>query len=57
MLIKVNNSVINEIFWLLIQNLMNFILEKLILVKNPYFMDFDLETSRVYAENKGKNQL
>ena len=36
---------------------MNFILENLILDKNPYFMDFDLETSRVYTENKGKNQL
>ena len=36
---------------------MNFILENLTLDKNPYFMDFDLETSRVYTENKGKNQL
>ena len=35
---------------------MNFILEYLFFVKISYLMDFDLETSRLYIETKGKNQ-
>ena len=45
-----------EDLWQLTQNLRNFILVKMIFVKKVQKMDFDLGTSRLYTENKGKNQ-
>ena len=49
---------LSPLFWCLLSlNFMNLILENLFLVKNSYLRYFDLGTSRVYTETKGKNHV